>query len=346
MRALSAPDTITPAIERTRSLLFRPFRWGTYLKLSLVALITEGLGGDFHSSWNFGHSSHHGPAIHSPFHLSPEWIVAIVAGSLLFTALMIVVYYLITRLRFAFFHCLIHNSTEIRPGWRLYRPQAVRFFWLNIVVGFCFLLLIALIALPFLAGFLQLFRETAAGGKPDIGLVLSLLLPLIPIILLLALAGFLVDLILRDLMLPHFALDNATAGEAWAAVRARIKTEKGPFLVYALLRAILPIVAAIAMVIVMMIPALVFIFVIAALVTGIHSSIAGASGAAAVIGILAEVVFGLALLALAVLAGICVGGPLSTGIREFALVFYGGRYQKLGDILSPPEVSPETLGIG
>jgi len=30
-------------------------------------------------------------------------------------ARVLVVFYLVTRLRFAFFHCLIHNTKEIRP---------------------------------------------------------------------------------------------------------------------------------------------------------------------------------------------------------------------------------------
>ena len=42
-----------------------------------------------------------------------------------------------------------------------------------------------------------------------------------------------------------------------------------------------------------------------------------------------------AALGFALLAGICLGGPLSTGIREYALIFYGGRYKALGDILYP-----------
>ena len=37
----------------------------------------------------------------------------------------------------------------------------------------------------------------------------------------------------------------------------------------------------------------------------------------------------------ALLAGICLGGPVSTGIREYALIFYGGRYKELGDTLYP-----------
>jgi len=44
MRVLSAADSVSPAIQRTRELLFKPFSWGTYLKLGLVAIITEGAG--------------------------------------------------------------------------------------------------------------------------------------------------------------------------------------------------------------------------------------------------------------------------------------------------------------
>jgi hypothetical protein len=336
MQALSAPNAITPAIDRTKALLFRPFRWGTFLKLSLVALITEGLGGSFNSSWTGGHQGHASssePAVYSTFHLTPAWIVTIVAASLLIIVLSCFLFYLITRLRFAFFHCLIHNTKEIRPGWRLYRVQAGRFFWLNVAVGFSFLAVVALIALPFVAGFWRLYQESAGGGKLDLALLLSLILPLIPVILLLILAGFVVDLILRDLMLPHYALENATAGEAWTAVWARIKNEKGSFSLYALLRLVLPMAAAIAMVMVMAIPAIFVVLVFAALAIGIH---AGMGGAASILGILAEITIGLTALAVVVVAGICVGGPLSTGIREFALLFYGGRYQKLGDILAPP----------
>ena len=40
MKVFSASQAISPAIERTKNYLFRPFAWGTYLKLSVVACIT------------------------------------------------------------------------------------------------------------------------------------------------------------------------------------------------------------------------------------------------------------------------------------------------------------------
>jgi len=351
MRSISAIDAVSPAIERTKEFLFRPFKWGTYLKLGLVAIITEGLGSNFHSSSTHvdhggGHGEWHGPAGFPPFHCTPTCIAMIVAIALLAILLSILLFYLITRLRFAFFHCLVNNTKEIRPGWRLYSGQAARFFWLNIVVGICFMVLLVLIALPFAAGFWRLFQESQQGSHLDIGLLLALVLPLIPIILILVVAGILSDLILRDWMLPHIALDNATAGEAWRQVRARMMAEKRQFLVYSLLRVILPTIAAIAVFIVLALPGLMLAGSLAAIEWGVHSMFSGATGSSWLVGILLEVFFGVVAFGFAVLASICVGGPLSTGLREYALIFYGGRYKALGDILyPPPAIVGSTNGI-
>ena len=345
MHTIAAADSVFPAIRRTREFLFRPFAWGTYLKLGLVAIVTEGLGGNSHSPTHSGQSSIHGPAVSSPFAFSPQCIAMIIAAALLAIVVSTFIFYLITRLRFAFFHCLIHNAKEIRPGWRLYGAQALRFFWLNVVVGFCFLLLVALVAIPFAAGFVRLFHEIQQNGHPDVGLMLALLLPLIPIILLLALAGFVTDLILRDGMLPHFALEDATAGEAWTQVWARIKAEKRQFFVYALLRVVLPTIATVGLFIVLIIPGLALAGIFAAFEFGIHSAFADATGSAAVAGILLQVFFGIIAFGFALLVSICLGGPLSTGVREYALIFYGGRYQALGDILYPPPPQSTVPGI-
>ena len=340
MRPISAVDAVSPAIERTKEFLFRPFKWGTYLKLGLVAIITEGVGENFHSSTSRGghgvHGGLYGPPNFSTFHCTPACIAVIVAAVLLAFVLSAFVFYLITRLRFAFFHCLVHNTKEIKPGWRLYRGQVSRFFWLNVVVAICFMVLLGLIALPFAAGFWRLFQESQQGGHFNIGLLLGLVLPLIPIMILLAVAGILTNLILRDWMMPHMALDDATAGEAWQQVRARMMAEKRQFLVYGLLRVILPTIAAIGAFIVLAIPGLMLAGSIAAIEWGLHSTFTGATGSSWVVGIALEVFFGVVAFGFALLASICVGGPLSTGLREYALIFYGGRYKALGDFLYPP----------
>jgi hypothetical protein len=344
MRLISAVDSVSLAIQRTRDFLFRPFRWGTYLKLGLVAIITEGIGSNSGSSKHGGPSPGHGPIINSPFDIPPVWIAAAVAAVLLAILLCLVIFYLVTRLRFAFFHCLVHNIKEIRPGWRLYREQAMRFFWLSVGVGFSYLLLLVLAALPFVAGFMRLVRETPPGGPPDWGLLLSLVLPLIPVLILLVLVGIALDVILRDWMLPHYALEDASAGEAWEEVWDHITAEKSQFAVYALLRLILPVIAMIGLFIVLLIPGLMVAGSVAAIVYAIHSAFADATGASALVGILLQVFFGVVAFCYALLAGICLGGPLSTGVREYALIFYGGRYQALGDLLYPSPPLPFVPG--
>jgi hypothetical protein len=338
MRTITAADAISPAIQRTREFLFRPFNWGTYLKLGLVAIITEGGGNNFRS--HGGSPEGHGPMPRSPIDIPPVLIAESVAALLLALVVVMFVFYLITRLRFAYFHCLIHNVKLIRPGWWLYRDQASRFFWMNVGVGFCFLLAVVLIALPFIGGFARLFHEMQQGGPFDVKLLLSLLLPLIPIILLLALAGFLTDMILRDWMLPHYALDNATAGEAWSRVWAHIKLEKRQFIVYAVLRVVLPAIAMICVFVVLIVPGLALAGSLAAVELGLHSAFADSTGGSAVVGVLLEVFFGVLAFGFALLASICLGGPISTAVREYSLIFYGGRYQALGDILYPPVPRP------
>lgn len=345
MYFISALDAISPAIRRTRDFLFRPFRLGTFLKLCMVAVITEGLGGGngLRNLQHSGHSSGQMHAFHPPADLA-KWIPVIVAAVLVVLVLALIVAYLVTRLRFAYFHCLIHNTRQIAPGWHIYRAPAKRFFWLNLVVGFCFLLALALVALAFGPGLWRAIHDAQVSGQIDFGQLLSLILPLIPFIILFALAGITANLILRDLMLPHYALDNATAGEAWSEVWENIRAEKGAFFVYALLRIILPIAATFAIVIAMIIPAILFVAVTAAIEVGIHAMLTSAGGTSAVAGIFFQVIVGIVAFCVAVLAALCVGGPLSTAVREYAILFYGGRYPQLGNILFPPLPPPPNPG--
>ncbi len=350
MYAISAADAISPAVQRTKEFLFRPFKWSTFLKLGLVALLTEGLGSNFRSTSSShnkgGYSAGSGPNIHSLSDIQPLWIAEGVAILLLLFVIGAVIFYVITRLRFAFFHCLVHNTKEIRPGWDLYKEQASRFFWLNIVIGICFLLLMGLISIPFVMGFWRVFHDMPQGGAPNFMMLLGLILPLLPIIFLLVVTGIALDIILRDWMLPHFALEDASAGDAWGSVWARIMAEKGQFFAYALLRLILPTIAGIAIFLILLIPGLVLAGAVAGMELGIHSAFANSTGSASVAGVMLQVFFGLVAFGFFLLFSICLGGPLSTGTREYAIIFYGGRYPVLGDLLYPPALPQGSAPAG
>ena len=339
MQVLSAAQAVSPAIERTRRLLFQPFRWGTFLKLCAVAVFTEGFGGNFNFSQPRGSSSHSG-TVSAPFTLSPLWI-AIIAGVVVLSLLIgFLVLYLITRLRFALFHCLVYQSKEIRPGWRLYREPANRFFLLNLAVGLIFLCCVVAAAAPFVVGIIRVVQASRAGAQLNLALLLSLALPLVAVALVVALAAVVIDIVLRDLMLPHYALEDATAREAWVAVRAHVTAEKGSFVLYAVLRVLLPIVAMMGLVMLAAIPLLIVFGILALCFAGLHPVFADATAGMASLRLALEILFGAIAAVIGLLAAISFGGPLCLWVRNFALLFYGGRYPILGNVLVPPPPPP------
>lgn len=354
MQAISAADLITPAIKRTRWFLFEPFRWGTFLKLCVVSVLTEGFSGNSNFNVPGGHSGGHGipsvetvPTITPPyFGLSPVQIAVIAAIVVFAVGLGLVILYLVTRLRFALFHCLVFRTREIRPGWQLYDQQSWRFFLLSVAVGLIFFLVFVLIAIPFVLGFYRLVRGAQPGDPFNIVGLLTLLLPLIPIILLIVLIAIAVHVILHDLMLPHLALENASAADAWRQVRTRIAAEKGGFLLFAFLRVVLPLAAMVLSAIVLAIPFIVVALVFGLSAAGLSALIAGVTGATKFLFILLGVTAILILVAAAILVAVCVGGMIGIAVRNFALLFYGGRYQALGDLLSPPQPPPVAEGAG
>ncbi|HLY41635.1 MAG TPA: hypothetical protein VKR52_10485 [Terracidiphilus sp.] len=335
MQAFTAAQVISPAINRTKEFLFRPFRWSTFLKLCAVGVITEGFSGNF--NFNNGHHRASAPATGlNPLSLTPLNIAMAVFALLLVIVICAALLYLITRLRFALFHCLIHRTREISPGWRLYREQSWRFFLLNLAVGFVFVLVVAAITIPFAIGIYHFFRTRVPGAQFDVVGFLALVLPLIPLVILFILAGMAIDVILRDLMLPHMALENASAGAAWTAARARIAAEQGGFFVYGLLRILLPIVAYVGIIIVLAIPLIIVFGSWGLIVAGLHSLTTDATRLTAFLLVPLEALFVLAGAALAIFLALIIGGPLSICVRYYALLFYGGRYPMLGNILSPP----------
>lgn len=337
MRILSAVEAISPALNRTRRILFQPFRWRTFLKLCAVAVFTEGLFSSFRANRGSG-VPHQAVPSQMLFSLPPHWVGLLIAMMVVALAVGCALLYLASRLRFALFDCLIHQTTRIRTGWRLYHDQAFRFFVFNIAVGLAFVALILAILFPFAAHVIQVLRQQP---NPPPSVVFSVLMPLIPIILFLILAGVATDMVLRDFMLPHFALENATVSEAWSAVWDRLTTDTGAFLLYGVLRIVLPFLAFIGLFIVLALPMLLLFGGPALLMAALHAAMAQASPAAGAAFLCLEVLVGLVMGAIALLVGIVVGGPLCIAIRNYALVFYGGRYQALGNILfPPPPVSP------
>jgi hypothetical protein len=343
MESLSAIEAIAPALSRTRHILFQPFRFTTFLKLCFVAAITEGLG---YKGFNSGGGSQgHGNWGGQALALSQIQIASAIGMVLLAIVVALLIFYLIVRLRFALFDSLARQDTQLRPGWRMYREHSTRFFWLSVVVGICFVALFIGAILPFVGPLVQVWKGSRAAGHLLVGPLLSTLLPLLAVVAVLCILGIAIDVIMRDFMLPHMALESDSAGEAWLEVWDRMTAEKGAFLLYGILRVLMPIGAAIGVVLIMIIP-LVLLFVIPGVMMGLlHAAAINAEGGMRIAFLILEGSLGFVLFLLAALVAIAVGGTLGIAIREYALMFYGGRYQQLGEILASPQ-PPQAGALG
>lgn len=344
MKALSATEAIGPALARTRRILFQPFRFSTFLKLCFVAAVTEGMG---FRGFNSGRGSHGGRRWSGgPVTWTPEHIALAIGVALLLLVIGLFVLYLIVRLRFALFESLARQSTLLRPGWRMYREQSWRFFWLSVVVGIGFVVVAAGAILPFVRPIVHVIRDSQAAGHLLIGPLLSAVLPLVGVLLGLTLLAIAIDVILRDFMLPHMALEDESAGEAWLEVWDRLTSETGAFLVYGVLRVLMPIGAAVGIFIVLAIPLIVLFGIPGVMLGLLHAAAMNAQGVLQLLYYGFEALLVVVLVALGMLVAIGIGGPLGIAIREYALMFYGGRYQRLGDVLAPPPAVPPSEAAG
>jgi hypothetical protein len=332
MKAVSSSQAVWPALVWTYRLLFHPFAWARFLKLAAVAVITEGMLFSFRftatNAWTPDSSEVDFTRLRA------------VPGFALYTALAIVgvlliallLYLLLTELRFAFFHCLLHDGRELRFGRVLYRAQAQRFFMACLWVWLGLLALVLLAAAGLAVTVFVVFTAKTPEGKLDPGVFLLLFFPCVAVFALGGVVALAAQVVMRDFILPHMALENATFREAWRAVRQRIRVEKETFFSYFILRVGLPLVAGVVLVIAGWLAGLGLFGILGASAAGFNNMLADASGFGEAFNDVVQALFLLLELCAGALLAAVLGGPLGVFIRCFALYFYGSRYQPLGEM--------------
>jgi hypothetical protein len=340
----TAAQAISPAIERTKQFLFNPFRWGRFLKLTLVAMLTEGgmSSCNFSSSLPSGKNGNHIPPMQLP-HIPPlphipGSTVAVVLGVVAVVALVVIplwllIAYLLIRLRFSYFDCVLRMQSLIAPAWRRYHRQAMRYLGLSVCIGIVFLAVMAAVGYWLYNHFKPLFDSIGSDHPPNFFDFLPMAGVVIPLFLLLAIVGTLVESTVSYFVLPHMALDDASIQDSLSDVWSDIRFEPGQFALFFVLRFLVTLAASIIGLIGL------FIVIVVLAIVGV------------LIGLLLKAISNVALLAVGIpllivasafllLAVMGVSGSIGTFRRSYALLFYGGRYSTLGDILAPPLPPP------
>jgi hypothetical protein len=343
MRPLSASECITPAIERTKSLLFRPFEWRVFLKLSAVAFFAEIGGGGFSFSSPMQHGTLPGvpPAAQGLIFTLLFGIVLV--GVVIGLALL----YLSSRLQLVLVEVVATRQTTIAPIWRRYSRLTWR--WLGFKL--LFFLVFGIVLLAVLAPvIISMIKSMPPGTQTPSAAFFSHILLFIGAIFLGVMVIVAAYFLLRDLALPFLELEDLSITETLRRLCLVIAAAPGEIALYLLLRFVLGLVAAIGaeflILLVFLVSLIPFGLIGGVLWLALHH--AGTVGTAALIG--SAIVGGLVLLVWMACVVVGLIGTVFVFTQSYALYFLGGRYPLLGNVLEPPQflhsASPPPLPEG
>ena len=343
----SSIDVIGPAFQRMKSCLFTPFNFGQWIRFAIVGFLAGEMGGGDVIRGRFpGNvpSPETGgfdiPGL--PSGIGAAFLVlAIGIIALAVITLVIIFMYISSRMRFVLFDSVMAGESRIREFWRRRGEPAYRYFiWqllfsIGIIVGMLFL-----IGIPLALGFgMGWFRNPRSHLLPLVLGGVFLFALFVAAIAVIAL----VQISVKDFVVPQMALEGVTVGEGWRRLWAMMKREKGGYAGYFGMKIVLAIGSAIAI----GMAALIVLLILAIPVGGIGVlavlraraigltwnplTIILVSAAAAII--LAIVFFILALISV----------PATVFFPAFSIYFFADRYSNLRQALYPsPPPAPDV----
>ena len=343
MKLYSASEAVWPALRRTYDYLFCACGWETFLKLAALATLSEG----FLVSFRFTIPNTF------PFEIDRSALERLLLARgflpvtlLALLAVLLVVLcciFLVTRLRFAFVHSLIHQTRDLGAAWKLYDREAEHLFTATVLIGLVFFVLsVAALGLFALSAYALLGTPTP-DGKLDPGHFLFLFFPLIAITFTLILAACAAQVVMNDFILPHMAIEGMSFRKAWAAVRVHVAGRRETFLSYFILRLAMPIVAGLLLGLFAWIVDLAVFGVLDISAAGFNAMLDGASDLRAAVLLGVRTLFLLLGVATGSVLAAVFGGPLGVFMRSYALFFYGGHYRALGNLLAPSVPAPPEV---
>jgi hypothetical protein len=328
MRVLSASEAISPAIERTKFVLFRPFRKGRSWKLAATAYLST-MGCVFIPipllllllPW-----------IHAPATISRSTFTLIFAGiAFFYSAIMFVFFYIGARLDFVLFDIVLFKAEFVAPVWRKYAPHTWRWIGLKVVFGTVLSVIAgAPLAVWGLHAMPVLFVQPGQMPSPQafatlFGFYFTVMAVLGVI--------FLASSLLGNFVLPYIALEDASLAVGLRRYADLIEAEPGQMVLFVIFKVLLGIVALIALEV-----GIILIEIILAIPIGIiaflgwlalhHLGPAGTLMMAAG-GIVLYFCFFVGLFYF--LLGL--QGVVIIFFQAYAMYFLGGRYPLLGNLI-------------
>jgi hypothetical protein len=354
MKKLSPADALGPAFRRAREVMAAPFRLGFFLKIALVAALTQpgfysviisypmqgvqmaaGAAIRHRTPMNFSSTGMSGLAFAGPGAAAGFVILAVML--LVGLLLWVLATYLFCRLRFTLFDLIVYRQGRVREAWAKYGRQTWRYFGVVLLASLVFLVLLAATAGPF---FVHMLKEPARigarGPNPNPWRLLAPMLPFIGVSLVVGLAWMLVDAILQDFVLPPIAVEDASIEGAFSRFLGLLREDFGSVVVYLLLRFVVAL--GISWALMMVVFMVLAVGGMGGLAVGYGLYRAMWHGGLGLQAVFVAIVAAMALVLIAVylVAMVAVYGTTAVFKQSYAAYFFGSRYTGLGDLLEPP----------
>ncbi len=270
---------------------------------------------------------------HFPGSLSvTEWIIIGAVAVFAFFAVMFIFLYIASIFRFILFDSVLTGNCSIRANWSRRQREGRKFFmWSVIIAAISFSIAIVVFGTPVLfawsAGIFKNASQHIAllvlGGIAMFFLFLAFLL----------VAGA-VHIISRDMLVPMFAFEDISIGDAWERIKQMVGSDKSGYAGYFGMCIVLAIALAIVFGIVgiiLMLIILIPMVLIGLVVVGILAATGWNPLAIAI-----AVVLGLIALLVLMFASALIYVPAAVFRQSYGMYFFGARYQPLMPYMYPP----------
>jgi hypothetical protein len=326
MRPLSASEAIQPAINRTRAVLFQPFKLGRSWKLAATAYLST-MGSYFLPLpyWIF-----------SAGNRKPSSVLLSFGFGLLFSAVMFVFFYFGARLEFVLFDIVLLNEKFVAPSWRRHRHHSWRWIGFKMLVSLAIGIACGPVFYVAHAHLMPHLQAAMAPGQPPSPEFLRSLLGFYALIGIPTALAVLVSSLLTNFVLPSIALEDTTAREGLRRFFGLVSAEPGSFSIFVVLKLVLGIAGFIAMEMAIVIGELICLIPVALVAVAGWFLLRSAGSAGHVLMLIGAVVLLLVFLAFMAYGISIVMGALHVFFQAYALYFLAGRYPMLGDLLEPP----------
>jgi len=241
---ISVLEPVSPALERVKEILFRPFDLGRWFVIGFcawLAYLSRGGGGA--SFPGGGRDEHNGgrevlEGIQGFVASDVVWFVpAVVFGVLLVVGLWVLVLWLSSRGHFMFLHCVVEGKAEVKVPWRKYRAHGNSLFLFRLVLWLLSVVAIGVPGVFFVIGMMAVSQWAVPSAAAIAAVVIFGVVVLGVIVLAAAVSKLTVDFVA-----PIMLLGEASSTAAWRQLLELISRAKLEFVLYLLFQVMVELV--------------------------------------------------------------------------------------------------------